>query len=51
MTETSTGNAVAATRTCLDAIEKHDGAVNAMITVTADDALRQAEAGAVVGLA
>jgi aspartyl-tRNA(Asn)/glutamyl-tRNA(Gln) amidotransferase subunit A len=44
MTETSTGNAVAATRACLDAIEKHDGAVNAMITVTADDALRQAEA-------
>ena len=44
MDETTTGNAVAATRACLDAIEKHGGTVNAMITVTAEDAMRQAEA-------
>ena len=44
MNEIAKGNAVAATRACLDAIERYDGTVNAMITVTADDALRQAEA-------
>ncbi len=33
-----------AVRACLDAIAAHDGAVHAMITVTAEDALRRAEA-------
>lgn len=33
-----------ATQACLDAIATHDGTINAMITVTRDDALRQAEA-------
>ena len=44
MSDTSTGNAVTATEATLAAIERHDGTVNAMITVTADDAIRQAEA-------
>ena len=43
MTDTPTGNAVAATQACLDAIEAHAETVNAMTTVTADAALRQAE--------
>ena len=44
MIDTSTGHALAVTRACLAAIKKHDGNVNAMITVTEDNAIRQAEA-------
>lgn len=44
MTDIPTGNAVAATRACLNAIEAHGETVNAMTTVTADEAMRQAEA-------
>ena len=44
MIDTSTGNALAVTRACLAAIKKHDRNVNAMITVTEENAIRQAEA-------
>ena len=44
MIDTSTGNALTVTRACLAAIKKHDRNVNAMITVTEENAIRQAEA-------
>jgi aspartyl-tRNA(Asn)/glutamyl-tRNA(Gln) amidotransferase subunit A len=44
MSEPTTAPSVAATRACLDAIDRFDETVNAMITVTAEAALARAEA-------
>ncbi len=44
MTSSAKPTSRAATEACLAAIDQHDGTVNAMITVTADDAIRQAAA-------
>ncbi len=43
MSKFSGPTSIERTKACLDAIENFDGTVNAMITVTADEALRQAQ--------
>ena len=43
-TATRLPSAIAMTRRCLDAIERHDGTLNAMITVLAEAAMRDAAA-------